>query len=142
VKEFARKTKLLESIDVANIAIGRDRYFPKAYVVDLPLESTPDHVWLDIFERRWKSSRHLWDRKLFVVGDKLRLVTSAENIEDKIDWVKQVIENTNRDVDEYNREAEDQEAQIKEDMRTKAMEEEKTSVDQIRYDLRKSFRTA
>jgi hypothetical protein len=42
------------------------------------------------------------DRKLFVVGEKLRLVTTINDIEDKLDWVRQVIERTNRDIDEYN----------------------------------------
>jgi len=51
----------------------------------------PDHVWQYIFERKWKSSRHLWDRKLFVIGDKLRLVTTADEFEDKLDWVGQVM---------------------------------------------------
>lgn len=55
--------------------------------------------------REWKSGRHLWDRKLFVVGEKLRLVTTVNDIEDKLDWVRQVIERTNRDIDEYNQES-------------------------------------
>lgn len=117
----------------------RDDYFSDAYVIDLPLDSAPDHVWQDIFIREWKSSRHLWDRKLFVVGDKLRLITTAYEIEDKLDWVKQVLERTNKGIDEYNREVEARKPLIEEQVK-KQMLEEKARVERIREILRKSFR--
>jgi tRNA uridine 5-carbamoylmethylation protein Kti12 len=101
--------------------------------------SVPNHVWQDIFEREWKSSRRMWDRKLFVVGDNLRLVTTKDDIEDKLDWVKQVIERTNTSLDEYNREEEARGQQIEEEMRNRASEEEKTSIDVIRDNLRRRF---
>jgi len=78
MKEIAKKVKLSKPFDVDKITIKRDRYFPSAYIIDLPLDSIPDHIWQDIFERTWKASRHLWDRKLFVISDKLRLVTTAD----------------------------------------------------------------
>ena len=87
MKETVKQVKLLEPVDVDNITIKRDHYFRKAYIIDLPLDSTPDHVWQDIFEREWKSSRHLWDRKLFTIGDKLRLVTTANEIAEKAEHV-------------------------------------------------------
>jgi len=62
----------------------------------------PGQVWQDIFERQWKSSRHLWDRKIFVMGDTLRLVTTANEFGDKLDWVEQVIKETNKTIGEYN----------------------------------------
>ena len=83
------------------------------------------------------SRAHLWDRKLFVVGEKLRLVTTVNDIEDKLDWVRQVIERTNRDIDEYNQEAAAREAQIKGDVKSQVLKEEQTSVDVIRDNLRK-----
>jgi uncharacterized protein YlxW (UPF0749 family) len=79
----------------------------------------------------------LWDRKLFVVGEKLRLVTTVNDIEDKLDWVRQVIERTNRDIDEYNQEVAAREAQMKDDTRSQVLKEEQTSVDMIRNNLRK-----
>lgn len=139
MKEVARKVRLSESIDADTVAISKDHYFANAFVVDLPLETVPDHVWQDIFEREWKSGRHLWDRKLFVVGDKLRLVTTVNDIEDKLDWVKQVIERTNRDIDEYNQEATAREAQTKGDSKSQILNEEQTSVGLIRGSLRKRF---
>jgi uncharacterized protein YlxW (UPF0749 family) len=69
------------------------------------------------FELEWKKSRYLWDRKLFVMGDKLRLVTNVDNINEKFDWVKKIIEQTNKIVEEYNRKAEARETEIEEQLK-------------------------
>jgi len=139
MEEMAKKVKLLEPIDVETVIIKRDHYFRDAYIIDLPLDSAPDHVWQDIFEREWRSSRHLWDRKLFVMSDKLRLVTRAYDIEDKLDWVKQVVERTNSCVEDYNREAEARKAQKEAQPQRQPAEEEKASVELIRDILRKKY---
>lgn len=139
MREIAKKINLVEPVDVENIVIKRDHYFPNAYIIDLPLNSAPDHVWQHIFEQEWKSSEHLWDRKLFTVGDKLRLITTADEIEEKIGWIRQVIERTNEGIDEYNREAETREAGIEEQVKKQALEEEAKS-EKIRELLRKQFR--
>lgn len=141
MKETVKQVKLLEPVDVDNITIKRDHYFRKAYIIDLPLDSTPDHVWQDIFEREWKSSRHLWDRKLFTIGDKLRLVTTANEIEEKLDWVKQVLEQTNKGIEEYNREAEAREAQMDEQVKKQMLEKE-AKVEEIRNVLRSRYGAA
>ena len=141
MKEVAKKVKLSEPVDVDKIRIKRDHYFPDAYLIDLPLDSTPGHVWQDIFEQEWKSSRHLWDRKLFVMGDKLRLVTPARNMKEKLDWVKEVIERTNKEIDVYNKEAEARATQIKEQLKRQKREEEKANVELIKDMLRKRLGT-
>jgi hypothetical protein len=138
VKEVAKKIKLVEPIDVNRVSIHRDHYFSDAFVIDLPLDSLPDHVWMYIFEREWKLSRHLWDRKLFVMGDRLRLVTTEHELEEKIDWVRQVIERTNKGIDEYNKEAEVRTAQIEEQARKQAGEE-KARAEAIRDTIRRKF---
>ncbi len=136
MREIVKKAKLMKPMDVDKITITRDHYFANAYIIDLPLDSTPDHVWQDIFEREWKSSRHLWDRKLFVVGDKLRLVTTANDIEDKLGWVKQVVEQTNKGIDEYHREAEARAVQMEQQQKKQRLEEE-AIVERVRNRLRK-----
>ena len=123
----------LEPLNIDKIAIMKDNYFPDAYIIDLPLDSKPDHVWQHLFECEWKSSRQLWDRKLFVMGDKFRLVTSANNVKEKLDWVKQVIGQTNRDVKEHNRSAKIRAVELSK----KAMEEERTTIERIRNGLRR-----
>jgi len=141
MKEIVKQVKLLEPVDVDNITIKRDHYFRRAYIIDLPLDSTPDHVWQDIFEREWKSSRHLWDRKLFVVSDKLRLVTTANGIEEKLDWVKQVLEQANKGIEEYNRETEARDAQMDEQVKRQMLEKE-AKVEEIRNVLRRRYGAA
>jgi len=139
MKEVAKKVKFLERLDVDRIKIERDHYFSNAYVIDLPLDSLPDHVWQDIFEREWKSSRHLWDRKLYVIGDKLRLVTSPDNVEEKLDWVKEVIAQTNNSIDRYNLEEEAHEAETAQRIRDKMLDKEKAIIEIIREAMRKRF---
>lgn len=139
MSEIAKKVKLLETIDAEKIIIKKDRYFSKAYFIDLPLDSTPNHVWQDIFEREWKSSRYLWDRKLFVMGDKLRLVTTPYDIEDKLDWIKQVINQTNKAIEEYSQKPEVLVVQAEERLEKQKIEEEKANVEMIRDLIRKTF---
>jgi hypothetical protein len=138
MKEKIKEVKLLKPFDVDKITIKRDSYFPNAYIIDLPLDSMPDHVWQDIFERTWKSSRHLWDRKLFVLGDKLRLVTSVDEFEDKLNWIEQIIKETNKHISEYNRMAQEEEkARIKEEVEKQTLLKEKANIEMIRDNLRK-----
>jgi len=140
VEEKIKEVKLLKPFDVDKITIKRDSYFPNAYIIDLPLDSIPDHVWQDIFEQTWKSSRHLWDRKLFVIGDRLRLVTSADEFEDKLNWIEQVVTETNKRIDEYNRMAqEEKKVRMIEEVRKQRLLEEKASVEVMRDNLRKRF---
>jgi len=144
MKKEVRKTVIIEPLDADRVNISRDHYFPDAYVIDLLLDSTPDHVWLDIFEREWKTSRQLWDRKIFIIGDRLRLISTAYGLEEKLDWVKQVIDRTNAGVAKYNREAALHKAQLKGQVgrRTVKEDEEKASVEMIRETLRKKFGTS
>ena len=140
MKETVKKVRLLRPFDVDKITIRRDSYFPSAYIIDLPLNSMPDHIWQDIFERTWKSSRHLWDRKLFVIGDKLRLVTTANEFGDKLDWIEQVMKETNKNIDEYNRLVQlEEETRIKEGKQRQELWEEKARIERMKETLKKRF---
>lgn len=138
MSEKVNKVNLLKPFDVDKISIKKDRYFHDAYIVDLPLEAVPDHIWQDIFEREWKSSRHLWDRKVFIVGDKVRLITTEEDFEEKLDWIEQVIKQTNKAIDEYNRSIKAaKEFEVK-----KAAWEERAAVERLREILMRKFSSA
>jgi len=140
MKEIAKKVKLSKPFDVDKITIKIDRYFPNAYIIDLPLDSTPGHVRQDIFEQKWKSSRHLWDRKLFVIGDKLRLVTTADEFGDKLDWIEQVIRETNKGIDEHNFAVQMQkELRIKEELKKQKLWDQKAEVEIMKDVLRKRY---
>jgi len=136
MKEIGRKVKLLKPFDVSKITVKTDSYFPDAFIIDIPLDCMPDHVWQDIFERTWKSSRHLWDRKIFVMGDKLRLVTRADEFEKKLDWVEQIIEETNKGIDEYEFAAKKkEELTIKEELQKQKTWNEKARIELIKQAL-------
>lgn len=96
-----KKVNLLKAIDVSKIPIRRDIFITNAYVIELPLDSQPDYAWQTIFEQEWKSSLHLRERKVVLVGDKLLLITTPTEIEEKIDWLKRVIESTNIRVERF-----------------------------------------
>lgn len=91
----------MKSIDVNKIPIRKDSFFPDAYIIELPLDSQPDYVWQTFFEQEWKSSLHLWERKVVVVGNKLMLITTPAQIEEKIDWIKKMVESTNARVEKF-----------------------------------------
>lgn len=97
-----KKVNLKEPLDIDKIPIRRDSFFPNAYVIELPLESQPDYIWRTLFEREWKSSLHLWDRKVVIVGDKLLLVTTPTDIQEKIDWLKGLMKSTNERLTRFN----------------------------------------
>ncbi len=99
---LVRKVNLTKSIDADKVSIRKDSFFTDAYVIELPLDSQPDYEWHTIFEQEWKSSLHLWERKVVVIGDKLLLITTPTEIEQKIDWLKKEIESTNSRVEQFN----------------------------------------
>lgn len=101
MRRLGRKVNLMKSIDIGKVPISRDVFITNAYVIELPLDSQPDYVWQTIFEQEWKSSLHLWERKVVIVGDKLLLITTPTEIEEKIDWLKRVIESTNMRVERF-----------------------------------------
>ena len=102
MSRLIKKVNLMKPIDVDKIPIRRDNFFPDAYIIELPLDSQPDYVWQTLFEQEWKSSLHLWERKVVVVGSKLVLITTPAQIEEKIDWIKRIVESTNAHVEKFN----------------------------------------
>ena len=98
----SKKVNLMESIEVDKIPIRKDSFSRNAYVIELPLDSQPDYVWQVIFEREWKFSLNLWERKVAIVGDKLLLITTPTEIEEKIEWLRNVIKTTNMNVEKFN----------------------------------------
>ena len=98
----SEKVNLIESIEVEKILIRKDNFSRNAYVIELPLDSQPDYAWQVIFEREWKLSLDLWERKVVIVGDKLLLITTPTEIEEKIDWLRNVIKTTNLKIEKLN----------------------------------------
>lgn len=97
---MAKSVHIMTPFDISRICISQNPAFPSAYIVDLPLDSVPDEKWKDAFELKWKSSRDLWDRKLSLISDKVRLVTSADQFVEKLEWVERTIDDTNQAIKE------------------------------------------
>jgi len=142
MREMLRKAKLLKPIKVAKNSIRRDDYFANAYRIDLPLDSTPDHVWQHIFSQKWKASRHLWDRKLYLIGDNLRLLTTPNQFEEKLAWVEHIVNETNKAIDEHNRAVrreEGRERRIKKEFDKQEQLDEQAKLEMFWDVLRKRF---
>lgn len=132
-----KKVTLLGVVETDGVIIRRDEYFPNAYLIDLQLDLAPDHVWQDMFEREWRTSRHLWDRKLFVIGDTMRLVTTPEGMEEKLGWVKEIVDATNKKVDSFNKQSEFDFKDRPEARKTAAAQEQ--AIENIKSALRRAF---
>ena len=92
---------LATPFDASKIRICHDKNF-STYAIDLPLDNPPDSDWVNIFEQKWRSSRQFWDRKVILLNDKIRLWTSVDGYEEKLEWIRQVIVETNAVLKEYN----------------------------------------
>jgi len=138
MRKIIKQVKLLKPFKIDDIVIEQDDRFPGAYLIDLPMDSVPDHNWQDNFEKVWKSSQNLWDRKLFVIGDKLRLVTTVDNFDEKLVWIERVINETNEKIEEYNRQIRKEEKRT-EDVTKQMLDEEMAKVEMIRHSLRQRF---
>ena len=68
MKELVKKVELREPFEIDKINIVNDHYFSNSYIVDLPLDSAPDHAWQDIFEWEWTTRIDLLERKIVRAG--------------------------------------------------------------------------
>lgn len=137
VRELSKRIQLLEPMDANAIHISKDHYFKNSYIIDLPLDATPDHAWQDIFEHEWKTSQDWWDRKIYIMGNRLRLIATTDQLEEKLAWVKQVMNRVNQEIDAYNRTV-----PIVKQLKQQPFKEDKTTTEMMREMLRKGFPSA
>jgi hypothetical protein len=79
---------------------------------------------------------------VFVIGDKLRLVTTVDEFGEKLDWVEHVIRETNKAVDEYNTAVKMEKeliAKVELEAKKQMLWEERARVETLREALRKRF---
>ena len=67
-----------------------------------------------------------------MIGDKLRLVTTADEFGEKLNWIKQVVKETNKGIDKHIRAV-----RIEEETDKSKMWEEKAIVEMMKEALRK-----
>jgi uncharacterized protein YlxW (UPF0749 family) len=69
----------------------------------LPLDGYPSYAWQTLFDLELWGSLDFWDRKVLVVEDQLKLVTTLNNLQEKLNWLDHIVVATNKRVDEHNR---------------------------------------
>jgi hypothetical protein len=100
--ELAEKVKIRHPIDPNSVAIHEDPFYPSAYIITLPLDSGPSYVWQRLFEQELWSSLDFWDRKVIIVGKEIKLVTTRDRVGEKLGWLEELVNATNRRVEEHN----------------------------------------
>jgi hypothetical protein len=136
---MVKSVKVLTPFDSSRIYVSQNRSFPKAYIVELPLDSVPDQDWRDAFQLKWKSSRDFWDRKLFLVEDRVRLVATEDEFVEKLSWLEKVIEETNDAVKERYRVIENEKEMIQDAMTKQLLQKETISTETIAKIIGRQF---
>jgi len=99
---LSRKVNL-KPVDPDNLKIEKSALLSGAYVFDLELDSTPDHHWILAFEAERQASRYMSARTpVAVVGNKLEVLTLPDQIKDKVEWIKGLVDSTNKSIEKYN----------------------------------------
>lgn len=100
--ELGKKVNIKHPIDSHSINIQKDPIYPSTYIISLPLDSDPSYIWQAYFGHELSASLDFWERKVIIVGKELRLVTTLNNIEEKLGWLEKVVAVANKRVEEYN----------------------------------------
>ena len=125
---LSRKVNL-KPIDPDKLKIEKSAVIAGAYMFDLELDSVPDHHWILAFEALLHASRYMSARTpVAAVGDKLEVVTLPDDIKAKVEWIKGLVDSTNKSIEKYNeqikqRHEAEQQKQLKEQETIKRMRE-------------------
>jgi predicted RNA-binding protein with PIN domain len=105
-----RKSKFIEIVSVDRDTVEKDEAFPEAYAFYINLSDKPDSLWERYFEDERQHAFYSMKREIKVVGDKLRLVFGyGDNIESHVKFARQLVEGTNKRIEEHYRRAEQEE---------------------------------
>lgn len=112
----------IQSIDTENIE--KDDAFENAYAFYVKIIPNPNYDWIVVFEEAWHNMIYAMKREATISGNKVRLVFGkGDNLQPYIDFLKQVIEYTNK---RYNEAYE--KAVSKEEARKKKLDDDKRSI--------------
>jgi len=98
---FSKRVNL-KPVDPDKLKIVRSVWLREGYDFELDLDSIPDPMWVQIFERERQASLSTLKGPVSVAIDKLEVSTSPDEIKGKIEWVKGLVDSTNKGVDKYN----------------------------------------
>ena len=126
--ESTEKVNIKHPVIASSVVIQKDPFYPSAYIIALPLDSEPSYVWQTLFEQELWSSLDFWDRKVVIVGNDLKLVTTRDKVEEKLHWLEELVLKTNKRVEEHRK---------KENVEKSASAEKLMVEEEIRKDLSK-----
>lgn len=97
------KSQPVEIIGVDADTLEKDETSPETYVFYIKLSDEPDNVWRN-YLAKWNDALDAMQRKIEVVGDRLRLVfIYGDNIENYAKYAAQLVKMVNKSVMEYNK---------------------------------------
>jgi hypothetical protein len=99
----------------------------------------PDQEWRDAFDLKWKSSRDLWDRKLSLIDDKVRLVSTSDEFVEKLEWVEKTVNETNHAIKDQCRIIGKEKEMIREATAKQALQTDMRGSEMIVETLRRRF---
>ena len=101
---MVKKVEIAEIVDIDTETVELDNSFPGAYAFYIKLSRKPDRQWVHIFNFEWERSIYLMKREIGIVGDRLRLISGADdNIQNHVDFARKLVKKTNARVEEDNR---------------------------------------
>ncbi len=126
---------MIEKVKVKSIdteRIEKDDSFPEAYAFYIELEVTPHLIWEEFFLRRYEGEWFNLKREMTIQGKEIRVVTAPGEEKSHVDFYRRLVEETNKDVDEYNRELAHQR-----ERQSRLAQQESIEAKQIRDNLKK-----
>jgi signal transduction histidine kinase len=114
------------------VELEKSYEFQEAYTFELALESTPDFIWTEIFNNEWSTSFYMMKRQVMVIGSTIRVVTAPNEIKDKIEWIKSIVNSTNERIEQYNKQVEQEN-----EAERQRLAREKATIDKMRELLKK-----
>jgi hypothetical protein len=97
------KSQPVEIIGVDADTLEKDETFPEAYAFYIKLSDEPDNIWQS-YLAKWNKALNAMQRKIDVVGDRLRLVfIYGDNIQNYAKYAAQLVKMVNERVMEHNK---------------------------------------
>ena len=121
---------MIETVDTERIE--KDDAFPKAFAFYIVLNGTPHPIWVELFISRYESTFFNLKREMTIQGREIRVVTAPGEEAQHVEFFRRLVDETNRAVEDYNKQLAKDEARHR-----KFADQEAAEAEQIRQRLRK-----
>lgn len=126
------KSQPVEIIGVDADTLEKDETFPEAYAFYIKLSDKPDNIWQS-YLAKWNRALNAMQRKIDVVGDRLRLVfIYGDNIQNYAKYAAQLVKMVNERVMEHNKKVDSLEK-----IELRKQEESRRKEEKMRQQLRR-----